>query len=135
MNILRSERIAVLAVASLMVASGLLQLVQPATMLSQMGVNSATPGEQQLMATVGLLLLVLGAALLQDVWRTGGQGPLLLWVAVEKAGFAALLASGLHAGVYTAAVWPLLVFDSAAVLLLLDYRRRQLASSAANGGL
>lgn len=127
MSILQIEKIAVMAVAALMVASGLLQLVQPATMLLQMGVASATAGEQQLMSTVGLLLLALGAALLQCVWRDRDQRPLLLWVALEKAGFAALLAYGVLSGVYTALVWPLVVFDSAAALLLLDYRRRQTA--------
>lgn len=131
MQLVRIEKAVVVGLAVLMVLYGALQLAMPAMMLQQLGVAMAGAGERQLMATIGLLLLILGSALLQAL-RLGTAQQLLLWVGLEKIGFVALLAIGAHHGVYSAAVWPSVAFDSVAALLLFDYRRRLLQERTAD---
>lgn len=124
------EHILVSFIASLTLATGLAQLLLPAQMLEQMGTRVSSPLERQQLSTIGLFMALFGTALLHALRRPHVLPVLLFWSALQKAGFALLLSVGLLRDIYAPAILPIVVFDLAAALIFLDFRRRCLSAGS-----
>lgn len=121
------EKWLVVAVALLMVAIGCAAILWPAPALQQLGIEAPSPALLYLQSINGLLLAVPGALLLHAIASRQALRLILQWVILEKAAYVALSAVALHQGAGTQTLPAAIVFDTAACLLLIDFRRRHSA--------
>ena len=109
-------------VAWITVASGAAQLIAPGFVLSLLGApeDAAT---QQLFATVGMFMVVVGGLLLTTLSRLRHDPDVVLWAAVQKVGAAVAVVVGVARGVFDALALGVAAFDLVTAVLLVVHLR------------
>ena len=123
MNLLAFEYRACGAIAWITMLTGALQMALPLRLLPILGVEpSAAAG--QLFATVGMFMLLFGAALAHALRQPQAASVVLLWTGLQKLGAALLVAWGVMHAVFNPLALLVAAFDFLSGLLLFDLRRR-----------
>ncbi|WP_172170439.1 hypothetical protein [Paraburkholderia elongata] len=123
MDALTLERFGATLIALLTVLTGAAQIAAPAPLLRLIGVEP-TASAAQLFATVGMFMVLFGAALLHAQTRPQALPVLLLWIALQKIGASLMVAWGVSKGVFAPVALLVATFDFASGLLFFDLRRR-----------
>jgi hypothetical protein len=123
MNILTIERRITGFIALVTVLTGAAQLVLPEKLLPLLQVEP-TATAAHLFATIGMFMVLFGAAVLHALSREEALPVVLLWAACQKVGAALLVAWGVNKGVFAPLALLVAAFDLASGLLFFDLRRR-----------
>jgi len=123
MDVLTLERRASAAIAWITVLTGALQMVMPARLLPLLGVEPSAAAAQ-LFATVGMFMVLFGAAVLHALRRHEAAAVVLLWSGWQKIGASLLVAWGVMHGVFAPLALLVATFDFASGLLFFDLRQR-----------
>ena len=124
MALIDLERQATAVIAVITVLTGGAQLVMPAPLLPILGVAPA-PAAAQLFATVGMFMVLFGAAVLHAQRRREALPVVLLWAGWQKIGAAALVGYAVYRGVFAPLALAVAAFDFLSGLLFFDLRRRE----------
>ncbi len=123
MNLWLLERRASAAIAWITIVTGALQLTLPTYLLPVLGVE-ASAAAAQLFATVGMFMVLFGAAVVHALRRQEATNVVLLWAGWQKIGAAILVTWGVTQGVFAQLALLVASFDFASGLLFFDLRRR-----------
>lgn len=123
MNLLLLERRAGAAIAWITIITGALQLALPTRLLPVLGVE-ATAATAQLFATVGMFMVLFGAAVVHASFRREAGHVVLLWAGWQKIGASLLVTWGVTQGVFAPLALLVAGFDFASGVLFFDLRRR-----------
>lgn len=123
MNLWLLERRASAAIAWITIVTGALQLTLPTYLLPVLGVE-ASAAVAQLFATVGMFMVLFGAAVVHALRRQEATNVVLLWAGWQKIGAAILVTWGVTQGVFAQLALLVAGFDFASGLLFFDLRRR-----------
>lgn len=118
------ETRAAAAIGWITILTGAAQMIAPAPMLSLLKAENAS-APAHLFATVGMFMVLFGAALVHAL-RTGGAtaSVVLLWAGLQKLGAAAMVGWGVSKGVFDPLALLVAGFDLFSGLLFFDLRRR-----------
>ncbi|MDQ6681145.1 MAG: hypothetical protein M3Y67_09305 [Pseudomonadota bacterium] len=123
MDVLRLERRGTAAIAWITVITGAAQLVMPASLLPLLQVEP-TAAASQLFATVGMFMVLFGAAVLHAQAQPAALPVVLLWAGLQKIGAALLVGWAVSRGVFAPLALLIAGFDFASGMLFFDLRRR-----------
>ncbi|MFC4614211.1 hypothetical protein ACFO3K_05770 [Cellulomonas algicola] len=104
------------------VASGAAQVLVPSFVLSLLGAAEDATAEQ-LFATVGMFMVVVGGLLLTTLSRPRHDPDVVLWAAVQKAAASAAVAIGVVRGVFDPLALGVAAFDLLTAVLLAVHLR------------
>lgn len=124
MDLLTLERRAVAAIAAITVLTGASQMAAGGLLLAWIA-PSPSPTAAHLFATVGMFMVLFGAATLHAQRRREALPLVLLWGCLQKLLAAALVAWGVGRGWFVALALWVAAFDLASGLLYWDLRRRE----------
>ncbi|UZN04649.1 hypothetical protein [Cellulomonas sp. S1-8] len=110
-------------IAWVTVATGVLQVVAPAFVLTRLGAFTDVT-TAHLFATVGMFMVVVGALLATTLARPRHDPDVVLWAAVQKAGAALAVGLGVARGVFDPLALSVAAFDLLTAALLLLHLRR-----------
>jgi hypothetical protein len=117
------ERRAVACIAGITVMTGAAQMAMPATLLALVALSEEALASH-LFATVGMFMVLFGAATLHALRRPVALSVVLLWSCLQKLLAAVLVAYGVARGVFVPPALAIAAFDFVSGLLYLDLRRR-----------
>lgn len=126
MNVLKIEGVLVKAIAWLTIATGTSQILFAPHLLPLLGAD-AGPAPSQLLATVGMFMVVVSGALLNALRRPESLPVVAFWSSMQKIGAAAFMGWGVYRGVFSPLALLITGFDFASGVLFLDFRRRFMA--------
>lgn len=123
MDVLKLERQASAVIAWITILTGVTQILFAARLLPILGVEPSAASEQ-LFATVGMFMLLFGAAVLHALRRREAANVVLLWSGWQKIGAALLVCWAVAHSIFTPMAMLIAVFDLASGLLFFDLRWR-----------
>lgn len=124
MELLTLERRAVAAIAAITVLTGASQMAAGALLLAWIAPAPSLTAAH-LFATVGMFMVLFGAATLHAQRRREALPLVLLWGCLQKLLASVLVAWGVGRGVFAPLALLVAAFDFASGLLYLDLRRRE----------
>ncbi len=124
MDLLTLERRAVAAIAAITALTGASQMAAAGLLLAWIA-PSPSPTAAHLFATVGMFMLLFGAATLHAQRRREALALVLLWGCLQKLLASVLVAWGVGRGVFVPLALLVAAFDFASGLLYWDLRRRE----------
>ncbi|WP_273651722.1 hypothetical protein [Cellulomonas fimi] len=104
------------------VASGAAQMLVPSFVLSLLGASEDATAEQ-LFATVGMFMVVVGGLLLTTLSRPRHDPDVVLWAAVQKAAASVAVGVGVARGVFDPLALGVAAFDLLTAVLLAVHLR------------
>jgi hypothetical protein len=113
----------ILAIASITLIAGLIQIVIPGFVLTLVGANRDATSEQ-LFATIGVFMAIFGAMLLQALRISSNQRIVIFWAAVQKFGSSIAVFIGVHKHIYSAFAPLIATFDGISGCLIFWYWTR-----------
>jgi hypothetical protein len=114
--------LALLAIAGVTIAGGLVQLVHPAFVLELVGAV-VSPTSQYAFAVIGMFIAMFGGLLLNAMHAEQPQPVAVLWVAVEKVAGCLAALFGVFKGYFASGALGIVFFDFFAALLIIWYWR------------
>ncbi len=117
-------RLVLIIIAAVTVASGLVQMVVPSTVLGALATTSSSL-EAHLFATVGMFMLITGAMFLQSLWRRSTEAAIPLWIGVQKALAALLVTRAVILGLFLPVSLGVAAFDAASAVLCFVFLARR----------
>jgi hypothetical protein len=123
MNALTFERALVRAIAWLTVVTGAIQIIAPEKMLAMLHV-APDAAVAHLFATVGMFMVVVGAAVAHALASPPADRIVLLWGALQKMGAALLVGLAVSEHVFRPLALLVAAIDFASGVLFFDLRRR-----------
>ncbi|HEY5366929.1 MAG TPA: patatin [Casimicrobiaceae bacterium] len=124
MDALRLERLGVTIIAAITIVTGAAQLVAPSSLLPLLNVEPRADAAQ-LFATIGMFMVLFGAAVLHAQARRAALPVVLLWAGLQKIGASLLVALGVQRGVFAELALAVAAFDFLSGLLYFDLLRRE----------
>ena len=122
MDIVTLERRASAGIAVITIFTGASQMVIPKLLLPLLGVEPSEAAAQ-LFATVGMFMVLFGAAVLHALQRHESAQVVLLWSGWQKIGAAILVSWGVNTGVFAQMTLWVAGFDFVSGLLFFKLRR------------
>lgn len=123
MGILTVERRASAAIAWITIITGILQILLPARLLPLLGIEP-TVAVNQLFATIGMFMVLFGAAVVHVLDKPKGASVVLVLAGCQKIGASLFVAWGVIHDVFVPIVLLVAGFDFVSGVLFIDLRRR-----------
>ena len=123
MDVLKIERGLSTFIAWVTISTGAMQMIIPMHLLPLLGVESSSV-TAHLFATIGMFMVLFGAAVLHALRRQEALAVLLLWSGWQKTAAAILVSWGVMNAVFSPVTLLVAVFDFISGLLFFDLRRR-----------
>lgn len=111
------------AIATLTVASGVVQMLAPSLVLGLIG-GEATAASAHFFGIVGMFMLLFGGALLHGIFSTPPQPVVALWASLQKFGAVAAVSLGVSKRIFSPLALLVAGFDLVSALLIIWYWRR-----------
>src|SRR5262245_13769012 len=105
-----------LLIAEITPETGSAQLVWPGPMLGMIGAP-ADAASRHLFGTVGMFMILFGAAVLRSERTPGSAGEILPWATLQKAGASLLIIVGILRHVFGSPALVVAVFDGVSALI------------------
>jgi hypothetical protein len=116
-------RLLLILIAATTVVSGAAQLFAPDFVLSFIAMDKS-PLTLQFFATVGMFMLITGAMFLQSLLQRSSETAISLWIGVQKAAAAALVAWAILRGLLLPIAYAVAGFDAITAILTLIFWHR-----------
>jgi hypothetical protein len=116
-------RLLLILIAATTVVSGAAQLFAPDFVLSFIG-KDKSPLTLQFFATVGMFMLITGAMFLQSLLKRSSETAISLWIGVQKAAAAALVAWAIMRGLLLPIAYVVAGFDAITAILTFIFWHR-----------
>jgi len=122
-DLVERERVALIAIAGVTVATGAGQVLAPQASLEPLlAEDDATT--RHFFGTIGMFMVVVGGSLLEALLQRPRDRAGLLWTAGQKIGAAGAVGLGVRRGIFSRLALLVAGFDLLSGLLVLDYWRR-----------
>jgi hypothetical protein len=118
-----SIRLLVILIAATTVASGAAQLLAPDWVLSFIA-NDKSPLTLQFFATVGMFMVITGAMFLQSLLTRSSESAIPLWIGVQKAAAAVLVAWAVLRGLLLPIAYGVAAFDAITAVIAFVFWHR-----------
>jgi hypothetical protein len=109
-------RLLLILIAAVTVLTGLGQLVRPDRVLAIIA-HDYTALTVHFVATVGMFMVITGAMFLQSLLTRSTEGAIPLWIGVQKAAAAALVAWAVLRGLLVPIAYGVATFDAATAVI------------------
>ena len=116
-------RLLLILIAATTVVSGAAQLLAPDFVLSFIA-KDKSPLTLQFFATVGMFMVITGAMFLQSLWKRSSETAISLWIGVQKAAAAALVAWAIMRGLLLPIAYVVAGFDALTAVLTFIFWHR-----------
>jgi hypothetical protein len=110
----------VIIISILTVLSGAVQLVFPAFVLKNVGIE-ATPVTEQLFATIGMFMICFGGLVIHGVYSASKSSVIILWAAFQKFGASIAVGIGILHGIFNMTSGGVALFDLCSGVLFIYY--------------
>ena len=113
-------RLIVLVISIITVLSGIMQLVDPAFVLKNVGVP-ATPVTNQLFATIAMFMILFGGMVIHSIYTVYKSNVIILWAAFQKFGASIAVGIGILNGIFNLLSGAVALFDFCSGLIFIYY--------------
>ena len=113
-------RVIVLIISIATILSGLVQLIVPAFVLKQVGIE-ITPATKQLFGTIGMFMLMFGGLVIHGLYSPYKNDVIILWSAFQKFGAAIAVGIGILLGIFNLFAGCVALFDLCSGIIFIYY--------------
>jgi hypothetical protein len=113
-------RLIIIVISIITILSGIVQLVDPAFVLKNVGIE-ASPVTSQLFATIAMFMILFGGMVIHGVYSAYKNNVIILWAAFQKFGASIAVGIGILHGIFNLVSGGVALFDLCSGVLFLYY--------------